>query len=107
MFSPREREYLAFLVRSSRERPAGPRGLFSPAYRRKLQWSIRRKASRAVADWELLAAAARAETKLIPRPAEPDRSEVPVHAEPIAAAVRYLHQKIRRGRGGPRSPGAR
>ncbi|HTT16108.1 MAG TPA: hypothetical protein VMH49_01950 [Thermoplasmata archaeon] len=100
MFSRREREFLHRLVR-----PGDPDGTVeafpNPVYRRKLLWSIRRKTARAVADWELLAAALRNDPRLGRVPEGTDA--VPLFREPFAALLRSLG---RRGRTEGRSAGA-
>jgi hypothetical protein len=106
VFSRREREYLQLVVRPASGGLRAPGEDFSPEYQRKLQWSIRRKASRALSDWALFAAASRSETKLLPHSPATSNEGVLVHSEPFAAAIKYLAQKMRRPRDAPRPRGA-
>ncbi|HTT72971.1 MAG TPA: hypothetical protein VMG99_02310 [Thermoplasmata archaeon] len=93
MFSRREREYLRRLAHPGVPAPTRDADLPSPVYRRKLRWSVRRKAGAALDDWELLAAASRVEPRLLS--SAPESDQVPVHAEPIAAAIQYVARHLR------------
>jgi hypothetical protein len=99
VFSRRERDYLRSVLGPGEA--AGAWGDGSPpslGYRRKLRWSIRRKAERAAVDWELLAAAARKEKDLLSI-APPDRARaIPLYREPLAAAFESLGRRLRRRR---------
>ncbi len=96
MFSRREREYL--------RRVCGAPGLdpvaLSPGYRRKLHWSIRRKVSRALSDWELYLSAAEHEDRVL-LPAPVDRAAVPLYSDPIVTMGRRVRNTLLR-RSGPK-----
>lgn len=70
MFSRRERDFLVALVRGGGAAEVCQRELVhafpNPIYRRKMLWGIRRKATRAVADWDLYLRAAQVESKVVP-----------------------------------------
>lgn len=94
MFSTREREYLRRVADGLDDGAAGSD--ISAGYRRKLQWSIRRKASRALSDWELYVSALEHD----PRVAAPYTAErggaVPTYTDPFITAARVVSSSLRR-----------
>jgi len=97
MFSRAEREYLETLL-------AGPvdeaearleRGFPNPTYRRKLRWGIRRKASASLQDWELYAAAATRERRLVTA-ATRSGDAPPALADPLASFLAEVRGALRR-----------
>lgn len=70
MFSRREREFLTAIVRGETAGDEAQQELLqafpNPIYRRKLLWGVRRKATRASADWNLYVRAARIESRVLP-----------------------------------------
>ncbi len=94
MFSRAEREYLGVLAQSQREGTDPTRALArlfpNPVYRRKILWGIRRKAQRTAADLSLYAIAARAESRVLPRPPSAGTSTVPLTEDPLLTFLRYL-----------------
>ena len=106
MFSRKEREFLEMLSRGQLDDPRATRALESafpnPAYRRKLLWGIRRKVEGAMDDWRLVLDASRAEKKVWPEPSTPREDDVPLFADPLAAALLGLERR-RRGRASERA----
>ena len=102
MFSPAERRFLSEIV----DGPADAvelrlaRTFPNPAYRRKLLWGIRRKAGRSIGDWQLYAAAADRESRVLPPRETETAGTVPIVREPFAVAVDRLRRLVRRGRRG-------
>jgi hypothetical protein len=96
MFSRKERYFLGLLARSAGRDLEGHRQLAAafpnPAYRRKLLWGIRRKATTAAADWQLYTSAARVESKVIPgaRSSEPP----PLAADPLLTLIRGVQSRL-------------
>ena len=97
VFSRRERDYLHTLFQlppGERDLPGAP---WTPGYRRKLQWSIRRKAYRAMADLELLVAAAEREPRTIAAQSPSrDATSVPVYTDPFVTAIRAVNSVLAR-----------
>ncbi|HTW55225.1 MAG TPA: hypothetical protein VMG36_02100 [Thermoplasmata archaeon] len=100
MFSPAERRCLALIADGPAEAAEArlARAFANPTYRRKLLWGIRQKAGRSIADWQLYAAAADRDPRVLPRPPTGASGRVPVVREPFAAAVDRLRSLFRRGR---------
>ncbi|MHB8352403.1 MAG: hypothetical protein ACYDFT_06950 [Thermoplasmata archaeon] len=100
MFSRREREYL-------RLASGGARGSvdasFPPGYRRRIQWSIRRKVSRAATDWGLYLTAAQLDARVRVRVPPTDLPEVPLYADPLVSLYRSVSAALR-GVPKPKSP---
>lgn len=101
MFSRRERDFLTAVVRCEAAGDATQRALVdafpNPIYRRKLLWGIRRKATRAAADWALYVRAARVESKVLPGSAP---SELPPLAtEPLVTLGRSVSSFLKPARG--------
>ncbi len=97
MFSRRERDYLRALVQFPPGEPDLPTTPWTPGYRRKLQWSIRRKAYRAIADLELLVAAAEREPRTIAAQSPlRDATSVPVYTDPFVTAIRAVNSTLAR-----------
>lgn len=100
MFSRTERQFLELLVggaatgRSAEESVS--RRFPRAGYRRKLLWSIRRKATDGLEEWTLYAKAAKVEPRLRPDRHPPTSAEHPVFEDSIAALVRRI-----RGRAPP------
>lgn len=104
MFSRREREYLRIVSDGLSKSRSGRGSSPSPGYRRKLQWSIRQKAGSSLADWELLARAARTEPRLVSLDLPTPGPEDLVYREPVARFVQTVHRILRRsGRADRRS----
>lgn len=108
MFSRRERDFLAAVIRYEEVGGVGQRELLesfpNPTYRRKLLWGIRRKAATAAADWELYVRAARVESKVLPELAP---SELPpLAADPLVTITRSVRDylKLARRSSPPRPP---
>ncbi len=100
MFSRKERDFLALLVRADAESGSDRAELFAafpnPSYRRKLMWGIRRKATEAAADLALYADAARVESKVLPV------STAPVYAvDPLVTVIRTVQALLRTNRSRP------
>lgn len=95
-----EREYLRLLADPRKGSVATEARFPNPVYRRKLQWSVRRKAARAFEDWNLLARAAQREPRLVTVAEEPSES-VPLYSEPIARLIGRLGRALRHGPRGP------
>lgn len=97
MFSRRERDFLVALVRGEGASEVSRRDLVSefpnPIYRRKMLWGIRRKATRAVADWELYLRAARVESKVVPVSVGSDLP--PLATEPLVTLGRRVRSLLR------------
>ncbi|MGA7923042.1 MAG: hypothetical protein WCA77_03610 [Thermoplasmata archaeon] len=92
MFSRREREFLRLLVEGPPEATAAllARRFPNPAYRRRLLWGIRKKATAASEDWELYARAATREARVV-RPRGPEREgRIPSYTEPLASLYEWL-----------------
>lgn len=100
MFSRKERDFLAILVRCERAGDAAQRELMAafpnPTYRRKLLWAIRRKAADAATDWELFADAARVESKVLP--GSPAARSPPLAVDPLVPLVRGVQRLLKRRR---------
>jgi len=100
MFSTREREYLRVVASGAAGRASSSE--LSPGYRRKLQWSIRQKASRALSDWELYVAALEHEPRVLaPHPAD-HAPAIPVYTDPFITAARAVSSALGRLMGKPR-----
>jgi hypothetical protein len=94
MFSRTERAYLRLLTEGPGT-ATGPRveaQFPNPAYRRKLLWGIRRKASHSLEDWQLYAEAARREPRILPlgpgHAAEPH----PIFVDPLVTMLESLRR---------------
>ena len=97
VFSRRERDYLRTLVEVRPGDRDAPSTLWTPGYRRKLQWSIRRKAHSAIADLELLVAAAEREPRTITaQSASREAPPVPVYTDPFVTAIRAVTSSLAR-----------
>jgi hypothetical protein len=109
MFSSRERDFLAALVRCDAEGDLAQRELIAafpnPTYRRKILWGIRRKALGASADWELYLRAARAEPKVLPAPVPPEA--IPLAADPLVTLGRTIRGYLRSKRRPVHAPDGR
>lgn len=97
MFSRRERDFMAALVRCDGHDAVAYRELLAafpnPTYRRKLLWGIRRKAASATEDWDLYVRAARVESKVLPV-ASPSGSP-PLVADPLLNLMRSVQGLFR------------
>lgn len=96
MFSRRERDYLRSLASTDSPGSAFGGNLPSPGYRRKLEWSIRRKAVRVAADVELLGAAVEREPRLVGLETGRVPNQLPLYREPFAVLVHSLDELLRR-----------
>ena len=94
MFSRREREYLQRLADGLADRPDASGRPLSPGYRRKLLWSIRRKASRAISDWELYLSAVRREPRVLAPPPPEGGASIPLYTEPFVTLIRGMRSTL-------------
>ena len=92
MFSRKEKDVLAILAESRRKgrdpRTALAAAFPNPAYRRKLLWGIRQKASGAAKDLELYLEAARQDRRVV-APAR-GGGPYPVAADPLVSLLRAV-----------------
>ena len=102
MFSRREREYLRWVADRMRSETRSGAPEVSPGYRRKLEWSIRRKASRAFSDWELYVSAAEHDPRVLAVQGPSGPGEVPLYADPFVVAMRAVASSLRRLSARPR-----
>jgi hypothetical protein len=96
MFSRAERQFLVALAE-----PGAPAGRLdaefpSLAYRRKLQWSIRKKVKSSLGDWELYARAAQLDSRLLPFDPRPGAVRPPEFSDPIVTVLRGLRSGVAR-----------
>ncbi|MFZ0890876.1 MAG: hypothetical protein WB778_05165 [Thermoplasmata archaeon] len=101
MFSRKERDYLLTIVLATRRGVDPERRLAArfprPVYRRKLLWSIREKAERALADWNLYNEAAATERRILPPRHDPPNVALPVYSDPLfVPAIRGLERGLAR-----------
>ncbi len=101
MFSRKERDYLFTVVTATRAGTAMEPSLAARfpnrTYRRKLLWSIRRKAIRAAADWQLYTEAAGTEKRILPGGIVSSDRLRPVYSDPIfVPAMRQLERGFAR-----------
>ena len=102
MFSPAERAYLESIATGDTDRLRVLGRAVTPGYRRKLQWSIRQKATRALSDWELYLSAVERDPRVASVEAGGASPSVPVYTDPFIVAARAVASAIRRLR---REPG--
>ena len=113
MLSRAEREFLGAMlaapVTGKLPRGHAPGPSPSPAYRRKLLWSIRRKLDRAARDWQLVRRAAEVESRVLPPARGPvprlgalpmtgTSVRVPVAEDPLLRWLRAVGGPVRSGR---------
>lgn len=96
MFSRKEREYLQRVLEARPPSPSAAELGLAPGYRRKLKWSIRRKASRALTDWQLYASALEADPKGLALRRPPEQASVPLTTDPFVTASRAVASALRR-----------
>jgi hypothetical protein len=101
VFSRKERDYLLTIVQASRRGADPERRLVArfpnPVYRRKLLWSIRAKAERALTDWNLYHEAAATEPRILPQRLDPPDVALPVYSDPLfVPAMRGLERGFAR-----------
>jgi hypothetical protein len=101
MFSRKEREYLLTIVQASRKgvdyEPRLVARFPNPVYRRKLEWSIRGKADRALADWNLYNEAVATEERILLRRSDPPNVALPVYSDPLfVPTMRGLERALAR-----------
>ncbi len=69
----------------------------NPAYRRKLVWGIRRKATASIADWDLFVRAVRERPWLAHvTPVLGGSGETPQYTEPLLSLLREIGRSLRR-----------
>ena len=92
MFSRKEKDVLAILAESRRKgrdpQTALAAAFPNPAYRRKLLWGIRQKASGAAQDLTLYLEAARQDRRVVAPARDPGR--YPVAADPLVTLLRAV-----------------
>jgi hypothetical protein len=96
MFSRSEREYLLMVAQGVAARPDPPGRVMSPGYRRKLQWAIRRKASRALSDWELYLAAVERDPRMLAPHTPQGQPPIPLYSDPFVTALRAVSSTLGR-----------
>lgn len=98
MFSRREREYLQRIVGTSGAPSVLSGRWLSPGYRRKLQYTIRRKVVEATSDWELYLSAAQQDPRVRLMPSSEGSGPVPLYTDPFIRVVRGARAALRRPR---------
>ncbi len=105
MFSRRERDFLALLVRGPDGNPTVTNALFSsfpnPGYQRKILWGIRRKVAEVVPDLELYVRAAQVEPKVLPLETPRPSENLPHMEDPLVTVLRSVQAFLTRA---PRRP---
>jgi hypothetical protein len=103
MFSRREREFLGAVVRGEASGDDTQRELLeafpNPIYRRKMLWGIRRKVTRATADWALYLRAARVESRVVPGTVPSGLP--PLAVEPLVTLGRRVKSFMKPARSSP------
>jgi hypothetical protein len=95
VFSRKEREFLKLLTEGSDNELSNElmAQFPNPGYRRRLLWTIRRKAAAAARDWALYSQAADRENRVLPAPDRSEEPPVPRYTEPLAALVERLSSR--------------
>jgi hypothetical protein len=107
MFSRREREYLRLIADGLADRPDASGRRLSQGYRRKLHWAIRRKASRAISDWDLYLSAVQRDPRALVPSSVGGETAVPQFSEPFVTVLRGIRSALGRSTRRDRTPTAR